>query len=214
MRRVFSWGLPLYAAIMTGIFVSKGLPDNNLRAAGDAAACDNVKAAALPPTPANSNAGSYPIPAPLAQPKHLFHVVIRYEGDGLPDQTMLTTALAAAGQLEDDKPKKAGKSKVAKARDTFQFIIRYEGDGIIDDNVAKVIKDYFASEKASDAPAKVQDTQKRTSVNSEQSENATRGLPERPFRVEHAAPAPAARGPSPATAPRGPAPTALPPAAE
>jgi hypothetical protein len=164
MRRVLSWGLPLYAAILTGIFVAKGLTDNNLKAEGDVHPSANVMATALTPEsstppPANRNQGSYPIPAPLAQPKHLFHFVIRYEGDGLADQSMLATAMAAAGQNPDDVPKKVSKSKVAKAGvpDMFQFIIRYEGDGIVDDNVAKLLKAYFAaserSEKAPPAPA-------------------------------------------------------------
>ena len=108
MRRVFSWGLPLSAATMLGIFIGKGLPDNNLRAEGGA----NVKATAVAPessptAPANGNRGSYPIPAPLAQPKHLFHLVIRYEGDGFPDQEMIAKAMAGASQ---DGSKKAGKS--------------------------------------------------------------------------------------------------------
>ena len=152
MRRVLSWGLPIYAAIMTGIFVGKSLPDNNLRAEGDVVHSANVKATASSPEssppPANGNRGAYPIPAPLAQPKHLFHFVIRYEGDGLADQKMIAKAMAAAGQ--DDGPKKAGKSKAEKAGfpDMFQFIIRYEGDGIVDENVAKLLKAYFAAEKS------------------------------------------------------------------
>src|SRR5262249_8849920 len=159
MRCAVSWGVPLFAAVMTGIFVSRGLPDNTLRAAGDPVRGDTVNATPAPPTssppsPANGNAGSYPIPAPFTQPKHLFHVIIRYEGDGLPDPNMLAAALAAAGQGEEEKPRKAAKSKAAqasnaaRAKDTFQVIIRYEGDGIIDDNVAKVLTDYFAAEKA------------------------------------------------------------------
>ncbi len=159
MRRVLSWGLPLYAAIMTGIFVAKGLTDNNLKADGDVHRGVNVTPTALTPessTPprTNSNQGSYPIPAPLAQPKHLFHFVIRYEGEGLADQSMLATAMAAAGQNQDDAPKKAGKSKAAKSGvpDMFQFIIRYEGDGIVDDNVAKLLKSYFESLQTEKAP--------------------------------------------------------------
>jgi hypothetical protein len=159
MRRMLSWGLPLYAAILTGIFVAKGLTDNNLQAEGDVGRSANVVAAAQTPessTPprANGNQGSYPIPAPLAQPKHLFHFVIRYEGDGLSDPSMLAKAMAAAVQNQDDEPKKAGKSKVAKSGvpDMFQFIIRYEGDGIVDDNVAKLLKAYFAAERSENAP--------------------------------------------------------------
>ena len=236
MRRAFTWGLPLYAAIMTGIFVGKGLPDNNLRAEGDPARSDNVKATAAvtPATPvtpttssstaANGNAGSYPIPAPLTQPKHLLHVIIRYEGDGLPDQTMLAAALA--GQAEDGKPKKGGKSKASKANDVFQFIIRYEGDGIIDDNVAKVLKDYFAAEKAAGDSAP-RCTPKGPSLDAEESEKAPpapasaprnstltpRGaVPASPRnsgpQVERDGPASAPRGPVPV--PRGPA--TLPPA--
>ena len=107
----------------------------------------------------------------------------------MPDQSMFATALAAAGQNQDDGSKKAGKSKVAKAKvpDMFQFIIRYEGDGIVDDNVAKLLKDYFASvqnEKATCVPAPTQETPKGTSVNSEQ---RGKSLP---------APAPATPGPA------------------
>ena len=235
MRRAFTWGLPLYAAIMTGIFVGKGLPDNNLRAEGDPARSDNVKAiaAATPAssssTPANGSAASYPIPAPTTQPKHLLHVIIRYEGDGLPDQSMLTAALAAGGQSEDEKPKKAGKSKAAKANDVFQFIIRYEGDGIIDDNVAKVLKEYFAAEKATGASASPRCAPKGASLDAEETEKAPpapasaprdstltpRGaVPASPRNVvpreEREGPAPAPRSPAPI--PRGPAPATLPPA--
>jgi hypothetical protein len=158
MRRAVTWGLPLYAAIMTGIFVGKSLPENNLRA--EVAHGDEVKAIAVttatPSAPASGSAATYPIPAPTTQPKHLLHVVIRYEGEGLPNQSMITAALA--GQAEDEKSKKGNKSKpgdtnAAKAKDMFQFLIRYEGDGLIDDNVAKVLKDYFAAEKAAEASA-------------------------------------------------------------
>jgi len=159
MRRMLSWGLPLYAAILTGIFVAKGVTDNNLKAEGDVPRRADVMATALTPAsstpqPANGNRGSYPIPAPLAQPKHLFHFIIRYEGDGLADQSMLAAAMAAAGQNQDDAPKKAGKSKAAKAGvpDMFQFIVRYEGDGIVDENVAKLLKAYFASAQSENAP--------------------------------------------------------------
>lgn len=240
MRRAITWGLPLYAAIMTGVFIGKGLPDNNLRAEGDPAR-DNAKAtvagtpATSAPTPANGNAGSYPIPAPIAQPKHLLHVVIRYEGEGLPDQRMIAAALA--GQAEDEKPKKGGKSKpddskAAQAKDTFQFIIRYEGDGIIDDNVAKVLKDYFAAEKAADAPAPGRYAPKGSSLPSLDAEPSDKpsptpaavprnsgripggGVPASPRnpvpREDREGSAPASRGPAPI--PRGPAPATLPPA--
>src|SRR5205085_11399019 len=30
----------------------------------------------------NNKSTAYPVPAPLKQPKHLFHFIIRYEGDG------------------------------------------------------------------------------------------------------------------------------------
>lgn len=160
MRRAFTWGLPVYAAVMTGIFIGRSLPDNNLRAGEDVVSNNNVKAIApattsLPPSPPNGSGSSYPIPAPLAQPKHLFHFVIRYEGDGLSDPGMLATALAAASDIPMSGPKKADKSNVAKlkAPDLFQFIVRYEGDGIVDDNVAKVLKDYFTAMMNENAPA-------------------------------------------------------------
>jgi len=198
MRRVLSWGLPLYAAILTGIFVAKGSTDNDLKADGDVRRSANAMATALTPEsstppPAKGNQGSYPIPAPLAQPKHLFHFVIRYEGEGLADQSMLATAMAAAGQNLDDGPKKAGKSKAAKSGvpDMFQFIIRYEGDGIVDDNVAKLLKAYFASERGEKAPATLAPTPATPA----------------PFPAT-SAPAPA----SPAAASSPPAPASSPPA--
>ncbi len=160
MRRVLSWGLPLYAAILTVIFVTKGQTDNYLKADGDVR--HSTKAVATVPTPekstsptANGSQGTYPIPAPLAQPKHLVHFIIRYEGDGLADQGMLVRTMAAAGESEEDAPKKRGKSKVAKAGtpDMFQFIVRYEGDGIVDENVVKLLKEYFKSEQKSEPKA-------------------------------------------------------------
>jgi hypothetical protein len=206
MRRAFSWGLPLYAVLVTGIFVGKVIPDNSLRAEGDADRSDNIKAApsSSPPMPAKGNAGSYPIPAPSIQPKHLFHLVIRYEGDGLPDQNMIATALAAAGEVDGVNSKKTGKSKAVKAKDMFQFIIRYEGEGIIDDNVAKVLKDYFAAalnEKPKDTPAAIQGTQQGPSLNVEPSEKAP------------PASAPAPRGETPAVRRTAPAPLAPQPSA-
>ncbi len=216
MRSVLSWGWPLYAAILTVIIVIKGLTDNNLKAEGDvhrSSSSANVATPALTPecaTPsrANGNQGSYPIPAPLAQPKHLFHVIIRYEGDGLPDQSMLATALGG-GQNQDNGAKKSGKSKVAEARapNLFQFIIRYEGDGIVDDNVAKLFKDYFSSvpnEKATCCPAPTQETQKATSATSEQ---YGKTLPTPAPAPQPTAPAPQPTAPAPqppAPAPRAP----------
>jgi hypothetical protein len=102
---------------------------------------------------------SYLIPAPVKQPKHLFHFVIRYEGDGAPE----------AGSQEKEKAQAAADALVqaqnavakvietgdtspltsiamsAKSKQLFHCIVRYEGEGIIDSNVVKLFKAYAAA---------------------------------------------------------------------
>jgi hypothetical protein len=69
-----------------------------------------ARAAAEPPTEPNP----YPVPRAIRQPKHLFHFIIRYEGEGVVDSSVveLTKAMMVANQAtkekaeESDTPKK------------------------------------------------------------------------------------------------------------
>jgi hypothetical protein len=97
--------------------------------------------------PAKASAGQgagYPVPAPLSQPKHLFHLVLRYEGDGLPENAVesVVKQLSDAADKSDGEAKP--KSLAAKGPSLGQllhFIVRYEGDGIIDANVVALLKE-------------------------------------------------------------------------
>ena len=104
---------------------------------------------------------SYPIPAQAKQPKHLFHFIIRYEGDGIIDSTVAGVVKQLYGteeQSEDPKPSKKKKKK-SPAADSgltsapmldqlFHLIVRYEGDGIIDSTVADVLKAMYAGQSS------------------------------------------------------------------
>jgi len=87
---------------------------------------------------------AYPIPAPLAAPKHLFHLVIRYEGDGVLDAAMTDAVKALSGggtpakENGDDKTKSDDAKSVSSQ--LLHFILRYEGDGIVDSNVVDFMK--------------------------------------------------------------------------
>ena len=79
-----------------------------------------------------NKANAYLIPSPAKQPKHLFHMIMRFEGSGMDsavaDLTKKFTPDSAAGS-------EAGKSEPSRlepANQLFHFIIRYEGDGLID----------------------------------------------------------------------------------
>jgi hypothetical protein len=88
---------------------------------------------------------AYPVPAPLQQPKHLFHVVIRYEGDGIVDTNVVDLVKSFTGDdsAKEEKGDKAESAKPSKLNQLFNFIIRYEGDGIIDANVVELFKAYM-----------------------------------------------------------------------
>jgi hypothetical protein len=47
---------------------------------------------------------SYPVPAPVARPKHLFHFIIRYEGEGIVDDNVVK---AIKTQFQANKKEKA-----------------------------------------------------------------------------------------------------------
>jgi hypothetical protein len=53
-----------------------------------------VPASVNPAAPATPQALGYPVAAPLKQPKHLFHFIIRYEGEGLIDANVVKFAKA------------------------------------------------------------------------------------------------------------------------
>ena len=92
----------------------------------------------------------YPVPNPVQQPKHLFHLILRYEGEGIVDAEMVQMLKGLVGDsgasaAEGDKsaPAKPDLAKPTSLNQLFNFIIRYEGDGIIDANVAELFKAYI-----------------------------------------------------------------------
>lgn len=102
--------------------------------------------------PQTAGAG-YTVPPPQSQPKHLFHLVLRYEGDGLPETAVagLVKELSDAGEVKGEgKPKSEPKSEPAKGPSLGQllhFIVRYEGDGIVDANVVALMKELYGANK-------------------------------------------------------------------
>jgi hypothetical protein len=99
---------------------------------------------------------NYPVPAQAQQPKHLFHFIIRYEGEGIIDSTVagVLKQLYGTEESEDEQPAKKKKKKSSKAQEQtsapamdqlFHLIVRYEGEGIIDSTVAEVLKAMYAS---------------------------------------------------------------------
>jgi hypothetical protein len=57
-----------------------------------------------PPSPPQYQSG-YPVPMQPSQPKHLFHFIIRYEGDGIIDQNVVrfTKAMTEAAKAEANR---------------------------------------------------------------------------------------------------------------
>src|SRR5262245_1458572 len=110
------------------------------------AASEPSRAAAPAPAAPASAAKPYPTPAPLQHPKHLFHFIIRYEGDGLIDANLASLAKSLVGDTcAAEEKSDSGKADSAKSlSQLFNVILRYEGDGIIDENVAEVIKFFHA----------------------------------------------------------------------
>lgn len=93
---------------------------------------------------AAAKATAYPVPQPLEKPKHLFHLIFRYEGDSLADSMAgVVKSLAGAEANKEEAADKSGAeaSKVAPSLNSLlHFIVRYEGEGIIDSNVVEMIK--------------------------------------------------------------------------
>jgi hypothetical protein len=94
---------------------------------------------------------SYLIPPPQGQPKHLFHLILRYEGDGASDASptgALRDLFGTLGLTATDGPAKDNEKPAPPAAkngqslgDLFHIIVRYEGDGIVDANVVNLIKE-------------------------------------------------------------------------
>jgi hypothetical protein len=103
----------------------------------------------LEPVPV-PKASSYPVPAPLSQPKHLFHVILRAEGLGdLGTTEVVKEFTGATGAAEGDKePAKPAAAAVPPLNPSISFILRYEGEGVIDNNVADVLKELYGPKNA------------------------------------------------------------------
>jgi hypothetical protein len=109
------------------------------------------------PVAAAAAGSTYLVPPPLSQPKHLFHLVIRYEGDGASDGSVsgLLKDLASSSTAKEDTGEKPnpGPAKSQSLKELLHIIVRYEGDGIIDANVVALMKDYFDAAAAKSAPS-------------------------------------------------------------
>jgi hypothetical protein len=156
MQRLYAWVLPGYALAITFLVFFQGWPAHQQSSAETQRASANADVASkTSPAPAQAPAGgheNYPIPAPVKPPKHLFHLVFRYEGDGLIDQNAVevckSCGLVQANQEETKKPAEKPAPAKSAASNLFHFIVRYEGDGLIDNNVVEFFKAYLAAESA------------------------------------------------------------------
>jgi hypothetical protein len=153
MQRLLAKGLPAYALVITFLAVFQGWPFHH-QIAAEPQQSVAVTDAAKPTTPVRAEAtatynGGYPIPAPVKPPKHLFHLVFRYEGDGLIDQNAVaacTSCVMQAATGEKDKtPEKPAAAKSAGSN-LFHFLVRYEGEGLVDNSVVELVKAYLAAE--------------------------------------------------------------------
>jgi hypothetical protein len=98
---------------------------------------------------------SYPVPPPLKQPKHLFHLILQGAG-GDTSITDICNQLSAQNCESKENSKAPSKSEAAKAPGaggSFAFILRYEGDGIIDDTVADVVTKLYKLSAEADSHA-------------------------------------------------------------
>jgi hypothetical protein len=132
--------------------MSNNTPRNSVLVPAKYAPADQVKEGTTP-----NKSTSYPVPAQAQQPKHLFHFIIRYEGEGIIDSTVagVLKQLYGAEESEDEQPAKKKKKKKSKQEaddqtsvpaldQLFHLIVRYEGEGIIDSTVADVLKTLYA----------------------------------------------------------------------
>ena len=138
-------------------YMAGGMPKYPVVVPAKYSPADAVKEAAA------SKSTAYPVPAQAQQPKHLFHFIIRYEGEGIIDSTVagvLRQLYGTEEQAEDAAPIKKKKKKKSDKQTNdeqtlapaleqlFHVILRYEGEGIIDSTVAGVLKAMYAAENA------------------------------------------------------------------
>jgi len=98
-------------------------------------------------TPQTAGTG-YPVPAPEKQPKHLFHLVLRYEGDGFSDDAVAgLVKQLSEGSVDKGEEKKTEPAKGPSLGQLLHFIVRYEGDGIIDANVVALMKELYGAKQ-------------------------------------------------------------------
>jgi hypothetical protein len=69
---------------------------------------------------------AYPVPPPPALPKHLFHFIIRYEGEGIIDQNVVKFAKALTGE----KKSEATRSEIVPAPPPSTPIVQSGNSGI------------------------------------------------------------------------------------
>jgi hypothetical protein len=114
---------------------------------GHVVAAAHTDSSAMKPAAQARPAGAgYPVPAPVQQPKHLFHFVIRYEGDGIDVESMVA-ALAKMGAegAKEEAEKAKPDAKSPTLGQLLHLVVRYEGEGIIDSNVASLLKDLYGA---------------------------------------------------------------------
>ena len=89
---------------------------------------------------AANKASTYLIPPTVQQPKHLFHMILRFEGSGMDTAVGdLVKNLTRDGTAATEQAK-SETAKVEPFNQLFHFIIRYEGDGLIDASVVEFMK--------------------------------------------------------------------------
>jgi hypothetical protein len=98
----------------------------------------------------------YLVPAPVKQPKHLFHLILRYEGQGVSDSAVAGIVTQLGGEVTPAEEQKAGAApaKGMQQNALLNFIVRYEGEGIIDSNVASLVKDLYKMNLAGESGAR------------------------------------------------------------
>jgi hypothetical protein len=62
------------------------------------------ESASTPAAAAPDSSVSYSVPPPVRPPKHLFHLIVRYEGDGIVDENVVKMIKAQAGVSEERTP--------------------------------------------------------------------------------------------------------------
>jgi hypothetical protein len=94
----------------------------------------------------------YPVPDPVKPPKHLFHVVVRYEGEGLSESSVTELVKSVGGEVVQKPDAKTEATKTGNPRALFNFVIRYEGEGLIDSNVVELVKNYIDAQTREAGP--------------------------------------------------------------